>query len=139
MGLTERHLFENEDAPENYEWALEDAVYKGGEAGMNYKSPIDIVVGEFQMHAEGEILKAVQRVGVNVDKDELLKALKYDRDQYSKGYRDRDGETVRCKDCKYRTKQICNNIEFWECNHIRYGLTKCGVTDDWFCADGERR
>ena len=24
MGLTERHLFENEDVPENYEWALED-------------------------------------------------------------------------------------------------------------------
>jgi len=27
MGLTERHLFENEDVPENDEWALEDAVY----------------------------------------------------------------------------------------------------------------
>lgn len=26
MGLTERHLFENEDVPENYEWDLEDAV-----------------------------------------------------------------------------------------------------------------
>ena len=27
MGITERHWFENEDVPENYEWALEDAVY----------------------------------------------------------------------------------------------------------------
>ena len=27
MGLTERHMFENKDVPENYEWALEDAVY----------------------------------------------------------------------------------------------------------------
>ena len=27
MGLTERHWFENEDVPENYEWSLEDAVY----------------------------------------------------------------------------------------------------------------
>lgn len=27
MGLTERHLFENEDVPENYEWNLEDAVW----------------------------------------------------------------------------------------------------------------
>ena len=27
MGLTERHWFEGEDVPENYEWALEDAVY----------------------------------------------------------------------------------------------------------------
>jgi hypothetical protein len=47
-------------------------------------------------------------------------------------------EIVRCKDCKYRTKRTCNNIELWECNHIRYELAKCGVTDDWFCADGER-
>ena len=46
-------------------------------------------------------------------------------------------EIVRCKDCKHRTRRICNNIEFWECNHIRYELAKCGVTDDWFCADGE--
>ena len=48
-------------------------------------------------------------------------------------------ELVRCKDCKYRTRRICNSIEIWECNHIRYELVKCGVTDDWFCADGERR
>lgn len=26
MGLTERHLFEFDDVPENYEWGLEDAV-----------------------------------------------------------------------------------------------------------------
>ena len=34
MGLTERHWFENEDVPENYEWALEDAVLKEQEAVM---------------------------------------------------------------------------------------------------------
>ena len=28
MGLTERHWFEHEDVPENYEWALEDAVHE---------------------------------------------------------------------------------------------------------------
>ena len=27
MGLTERHWFENEDVPENYEWNLEDVVW----------------------------------------------------------------------------------------------------------------
>ena len=46
---------------------------------------------------------------------------------------------VRCKYCKHKTRGICNKIEFWECNHIRYEKTKCGVSDDWFCADGERR
>jgi hypothetical protein len=34
------------------------------------------------------IFKAIQGVGVNVDKEELLKALKYDRQQYQKGYQD---------------------------------------------------
>lgn len=37
---------------------------------------------------------------------------------------------VRCGECKHR--------EQYECNHIMLGETKCGVTDDWFCADGER-
>jgi len=27
MGLTERHLFEFDDVPENYEWNLEDDLY----------------------------------------------------------------------------------------------------------------
>ena len=40
MGLTERHWFENEDAPENYEWALEDAVYN---SRTNKKHDDDIV------------------------------------------------------------------------------------------------
>jgi hypothetical protein len=48
-------------------------------------------------------------------------------------------EIIRCKDCKHRTKRVCNNLEFYECEHLRYQQTKCGVTDDWFCADGERR
>ena len=33
-------------------------------------------------------LEAVQRVGVTVDKEELIKALRYDRRQYENGYRD---------------------------------------------------
>lgn len=58
-----------------------------------YKSPIEIFQKEIEMQMEGEILKAVQRVGVNVDKEELLKALKYDRAQYSKGYEDAKRES----------------------------------------------
>lgn len=40
MGLTERHWFENEDTPENYERALEDAVYN---SRTNKKHDDDIV------------------------------------------------------------------------------------------------
>ena len=33
-------------------------------------------------------MKAIRKVGVNVDKGELIKALQYDRNQYAKGYKD---------------------------------------------------
>lgn len=53
-----------------------------------YTSPIDVTYREMQMQVEGDIYKAVQKVGVNVDKEELLKALQYDRGQYEQGYKD---------------------------------------------------
>lgn len=57
-----------------------------------YVSPINIVVGEMQTYYEQEnekmILNAVNEITVDVDKDELMKALRYDRDQYNKGYKD---------------------------------------------------
>ena len=106
---------------------------------MSYQSPIEVIQSQMRSKIEGEIYRAVMNIGVNVDKDELVKALEYDRNQYQKGYKDRDDQIVRCKDCKHRERRICNNIELWECNHIRYELVKCGVTDNWFCADGERR
>lgn len=53
-----------------------------------YKSPIDIIYGQMETKMEGDILRAVQKYGINVDKDELLRALQYDRGQYEKGYAD---------------------------------------------------
>lgn len=60
-----------------------------------YKSPIDLITEDFNnkiAHEVGEdfdnkLYLAIRHV-VNVDKDELLKALAYDRDQYDKGYSD---------------------------------------------------
>ena len=37
---------------------------------------------------ENMVMKAVRKVGVNVDKGALIKALQYDRNQYTKGYED---------------------------------------------------
>jgi len=53
-----------------------------------YDSPIELFQGDMKVELEGTILKAVANVGVNVDKEELLKALNYDREQYQKGYED---------------------------------------------------
>jgi hypothetical protein len=55
---------------------------------IDYKSPIEIWHSEMEMRMEDEVLKACQRIGVQVDKEELLKALQYDRGQYDKGYQD---------------------------------------------------
>lgn len=57
-----------------------------------YKNPIEIIYDDIQYHIEDGIIKAVQGVGINVDKEELIKALKYDRHQYEKGYADAKAE-----------------------------------------------
>lgn len=67
-----------------------------------YNSPITMFVDQMRVQQEGEVFKAVQHVGVTVDKDELLKALAYDREQYEKGYRDAQSKLKPM--CKYFTK-----------------------------------
>lgn len=58
---------------------------------MSYKSPIEIIQGiqeKLNYDFENKVHKAVMECNINVNKDELFKALKYDREQYDKGYRD---------------------------------------------------
>ena len=112
---------------------------------MSYQSPIELIMSnmnthiqnaslEREMDIESTILKAIEKVGVNIDKDELIRALRYDRNQYQKGYDDRDAEIVRCKDCDkaevLSDHVICCNLRNTECQS--YPL-------DWFCAGGERK
>ena len=102
-----------------------------------YKSPIDIIYGQIETQMEGDILRAVQKYGINVDKEELIRALQYDREQYNKGYADAKAELVRCKDCKKaleytlmadRPKLVCTNTVNWR-----------AIEPDHFCSYGERR
>jgi len=60
-----------------------------------YESPIAIITTEYQSSIDDEVLKVTQKLGIDVDKDELIKALKYDRGQYEKGYA--DGKAARKK------------------------------------------
>ena len=53
-----------------------------------YESPINIIISELCTKFESDCVKSVQRYGFDVDKEELAKALKYDREQYEKGYTD---------------------------------------------------
>lgn len=57
-----------------------------------YESPIQLMMNDMynqiQVEQENTVYKAIQSIGVNVDKDELIKALNYDRQQYQKGFDD---------------------------------------------------
>jgi len=58
---------------------------------MSYKSPIEIIenmTNNLIQEKENYIVKEIWHMGVNVDKDELIRALSYDREQYEKGYAD---------------------------------------------------
>lgn len=56
-----------------------------------YKSPIDVLINHetdaFAQFIEGAVMKSVIQADVHVDKDEMIRALKYDRQQYEIGYR----------------------------------------------------
>ena len=55
---------------------------------LSYKSPIEIVYNGFETKLAGDIYEAIHHYGIDFDKDELVKALKYDRNQYEKGFID---------------------------------------------------
>lgn len=53
-----------------------------------YDSPIRLAVSKMTSQFNDDIYNAVVKTGIDVDKDELVRALNYDRNQYEKGYRD---------------------------------------------------
>lgn len=108
---------------------------------MSYQSPIDVIMGQMNTSYENGIWKAVQKVGVNVDKNALMKALQYDRGQYQKGYADRDSELVRCKECEHATMTSDGKMcKYCAMDTDDFGYQREVYHDaDWFCADGKRR
>ena len=75
---------------------------------MSYESPINIIYDQMRMQMDDNICRAVQNVGINVDKAELLRALAYDRGQYEKGYADGKAERDEPVDL------ISHDSEEWE-------------------------
>ena len=85
-----------------------------------WDSPIKIIYKDIDVQLEAGVIKAVQNASIYVDKDELLKALQYDRDQYQLGFLDgkikAKEEIVHCKDCK-------------DAKYTEYAPTEC----KWYC------
>ena len=103
-----------------------------------WESPIQMITNDIVKNIEQKqgvwLMESVHRAGFNIDKDELMKALNYDRGQYEKGYADgrwaRDSEIVRCKDCKH----------WMDIDNGRQKHEMCAqLVPEWYCADGERK
>ena len=54
----------------------------------DYESPITMIVSQMETQIEADTMSVIQHYGIDVNKDELIKALNYDRQQYEKGYQD---------------------------------------------------
>ena len=102
-----------------------------------YKSPIEIFTEEMRFCYDNNMMEAVQRYDIQVDKDELLKALRYDRQQYEMGFADGKisvyNNIVRCKNCDYR-----DGIED-TCGNIYCRLHDGRFDKDGYCSYGKRR
>lgn len=55
---------------------------------LGWESPVNIIEKEWETKIEGDIVKAIKSYDIDVDKEELIKALNYDRNQYKTGYKD---------------------------------------------------
>lgn len=77
-----------------------------------YESPVKIVLDQLKTEQENHIFNFIQGIGVSVDKEELLKALQYDRDQYQKGYA--EGYLYGVRKLIERLKQECLMDSGWE-------------------------
>ena len=115
-----------------------------------YESPIKLYMTDIQSQfikkQEEHILQAVQNIAVGIDREELFRALHYDRDQYRKGYMDavieKDlVEVVRCKNC-IMSRPLNRNDRLE--NRYADGCVWCmehsaGMCEYDFCSYGERR
>lgn len=112
-----------------------------------WESPIQImtnnIIKDIEQKQDELLMESIRRVGFNIDKDELIKALKYDRDQYEKGYADgrraRDSEIVRCRDCIHGIPSSYD-LRTMKASDVLY-CTRYRMChfEDYYCADGKRK
>lgn len=101
----------------------------------DYESPITVqmkmIAQQIEEQRENNLtLKISEQMGVNIDKDELKRALAYDRDQYRRGYE--DGWRARSKDVPhwipvtYRPMTAEERVEFAK----HYGIEYCDTSEE---------
>lgn len=90
-------------------------------------NPIEIIQQQMNIELEDEIMKAVMSIGVNVDKEELIKLLKRDRPMRYKKVTLRGGVmVVRVTECPACHEEIlCKRYEYPRfCTHCGQAIKK---------------
>ena len=112
-----------------------------------YESPIEVIYKDLQMQIkeqfENQVYEAVQQCEVHVDKEELIKALQYDRRQYEKGYEDGLKSVGKCSECKhfeYDSVAMVDGIPLIVAHEIckKWG-DGCKTKEDGYCFMFERK
>lgn len=97
---------------------------------MSYESPITVIqdtANKLNADIENRIYHAVIKIGIDVNKEELVKALHYDRNQYAKGYADGRNDAITHahwewhydidQDRDYKEPFSSENKSGWRCSH----------------------
>ena len=90
-------------------------------------NPIEIIQQQMNIELEDEIMKSVMRVGVNVDKEELIKLLKRDRPMRYKKTTVRSGVMVeRVTECPACHESIlCKTYDYPRfCTHCGQAIER---------------
>lgn len=113
---------------------------------MSYESPIklfqtDPLVEQLRDETDNMIYRAVIHADVNVDREELIRALEYDRGQYEKGYADglaykppiqTNADRIRAM----TDEELANFLDRVEMGDIDYSKTFCDLCDGFYdCRD----
>ena len=99
---------------------------------MSYESPIEIAE-KMSNQLEQDIMEVVHSYGIKVNKDELIKALAYDRGQYEKGYVDGQ-KSVEPKNGKWINTAWRIIYKCSECgNYLDFNGVNAGRGDANFC------
>lgn len=82
----------------------------------NYQSPIELIVNQLHEKYENDCVSVCQQYGFNVDREELAKALAYDRSQYDKGFR--AGYRQALKEQAELRNSILGLLKEWETDNV---------------------
>lgn len=106
---------------------------------MSYESPIKVITEKITFQMEDNIVKAVQKYDISVNKTELHKALMYDRRQYTQGFEDgkkyaeaesiRHGHWIRNDNGTYSCSECHSWIPNEQHHYARYCIF-CGARMD---------